>query len=60
MKWSELRDIAKKHGYEFFRHGKKHDLYIHKDNGKELPIERYWNQEIRKGLLSKLKKQIGF
>lgn len=38
MKWSELRDIAKKHGYEFFRHGK------------ELTIERHWNQEIRKGL----------
>lgn len=60
MKWSELREIAKKHDYEFFRHGKKHDIFIHKINGKQLPIERHWNQEIRKGLLIKLKKQIGF
>ena len=42
------------------RHGKKHDIYIHKTTGLQLPIERHWSQEVRKGLLSKLKKQIGF
>ena len=59
MKWSELKDVAIEHGYELFRHGKKHDIYIHKTTGLQLPIERHWSQEVRKGLLSKLKKQIG-
>ena len=60
MKWSELRAVAKTRGYELYRHGKKPDIYIHKETGEQLPIERHWNQEIRVGLLGKLKKQIGF
>lgn len=61
MKWNELLRIAKEKGFILHRHGSKHDIYVHKDRPEDyLQIERHWNSEIRKGLLVKLKKQIGF
>ena len=61
MKWNELLKIAKTKGWEFERHGKKHDIYTHKDKPEDfLQIERHWNSEIRPGLMNKLKKQIDF
>ena len=53
MNWNELRKKAIKYGFEFLEHGKKHDAYINR-------IERHWNQEVRSGLMNKLKKDIGF
>lgn len=61
MKWNELLKIAKEKGFVLHRHGSNHDIYVHKDRPEDyLQIERHWNSEIRKGLLAKLKKQIGF
>lgn len=49
-----------KYGFEFLEHGKKHDAYINRETGKIIRIERHWNQEVRSGLMNKLKKDIGF
>ncbi|MCH5220300.1 MAG: type II toxin-antitoxin system HicA family toxin [Muribaculaceae bacterium] len=59
MKWNELVKIAISKGYRFYSHGKKHDIYVN-DKGERLIVERHGSQEIRPGLLSTLKKQIGF
>ncbi|MBO4481270.1 MAG: type II toxin-antitoxin system HicA family toxin [Bacteroidales bacterium] len=60
MKWSELRKIAEKKGWYFWRRGGKHDLYRHPDKKDILEIERHGSQEIRTGLYFKLKKMVGF
>lgn len=59
MKWKELIKIATEKGYRFYVHGKKHDIYVN-DNGERLIVERHGSQEIRKGLMNSLKKQLGF
>jgi predicted RNA binding protein YcfA (HicA-like mRNA interferase family) len=60
MKWKELIKIAEAHGYRFKEHGKKHDRYINPETKQEILVERHGSQEVRKGLLMVLKKQIGF
>ena len=60
MKWSELRKIAERNGWYLYRHGSKHDVYLHKDKDYPVEIERHGSQEVRTGLYYKLKKQIGF
>lgn len=59
MKWKELIKIATDKGYTLYAHGKKHDIYVN-DNGERLIVERHGSQEIRKGLMNALKKQLGF
>lgn len=59
MKWKELIKIATEKGFRLYAHGKKHDIYVN-DNGERLIIERHGSQEIRKGLMNNLKKQLGF
>lgn len=59
MKWKELVKIAEAKGYRLHSHGKKHDIYVN-DSGERLVVERHGSQEIRKGLMMSLKKQIGF
>lgn len=59
MKWTELIKIATAKGYRLMTHGKKHDIYVN-DNGERLIVERHSSQEIRTGLMNKLKKQLGF
>lgn len=59
MKWKELIKIATDKGFRFSAHGKKHDIYTN-EKGDLLIVERHGSQEIRKGLMNKLKKQIGF
>lgn len=59
MKWNELIKIATDKGYRLYAHGKKHDIYVN-DNGERLIVERHASQEIRKGLMNALKKQLGF
>lgn len=59
MKWNELIKIATEKGYRLYSHGKKHDIYVN-DNGERLIVERHASQEIRKGLINNLKKQLGF
>lgn len=60
MTWKELETIARAHGYKFVSHGKKHDKYVNAEKGSIIQIERHWSQEVRKGLLNALKKEIGF
>lgn len=50
----------KVYGYRFVSNGKKHDLYENPETGSKIMIERHSSQEVRKGLLSALKKEIGF
>lgn len=59
MKWKELIKIAIDRGYHLYSHGKKHDIYIN-DKGERLIVERHGSQEIRSGLMNKLKKQLDF
>ena len=60
MTWNELIKIAKEHGFVFVRHGSRHDEYKNPKTGKTIQVERHWSQEVRKGLLKCLKRQIGF
>lgn len=59
MKWNELIKIATAKGYRLYSHGSRHDIYVN-DNGERLIVERHGNQEIRKGLMKALKKQLDF
>jgi len=60
MKWSEIRKIAEKKGWQLKRHGGKHDLYTHPDKDFPIQIERHDSQEVKPGIFYSLKKQIGF
>lgn len=59
MKWSELKKIAIKKGFKFYKSLNGHELYINEETKQVIMLERHWSQEIRKGLMEKLKKQIG-
>ena len=60
MKWSEIEKKATEKGWILAKHGKRHDIYLHPDHDEPLVMERHQSQEVKKGLLNKLKKQIGF
>ncbi len=60
MNWSELKREAERHGFEFVKHGKKHDKYFNPQTGIMIDFERHWSQEVRPGLMKSLKKKIGF
>ncbi|MCM1079721.1 MAG: type II toxin-antitoxin system HicA family toxin [Bacteroidales bacterium] len=60
MNWNELKRKAVKHGFVFRKHGGKHDEYYNPKTNVVIQIERHWNQEVRKGLAEKLRKEIGF
>ena len=55
-----MRKKAIEHGFVFFKHGSRHDIYVNKETGKIIQIERHWSQEVRAGLMKKLKREIGF
>lgn len=59
MNWNEMRREAVTHGYKFLKHGGKHDIYVN-DAGTRILLERHWKQEVRPGLMKKLRKDIGF
>ena len=59
MKWNELKRIAIAHGFQFYKGLKGHDLYINRETKKTIMLERHWSQEVRKGLVNKLRKDIG-
>lgn len=60
MNWNEIKRLAELHGFKFIRHGKRHDIYYNPETGSVIQIERHWSQEISKGLMKRLKKDIGF
>lgn len=60
MKWNELKRIAIAKGFRFYKSLKGHDLYINEETNKIVMLERHGSQEVRKKLMHKLKKDIGF
>lgn len=54
-----MKRLAISKGYEFVRHGKKHDIYMHPVKKDILQIERHWSQEVRPKLMKKILSQIG-
>lgn len=58
MKWAELRRLAEDAGWKLVRHGSKHDIFVHSGRKDVLMMERHYGQEVRKGLLNKILKQI--
>lgn len=59
MNWKEMLKKVENAGYQFHRHGKKHDIYIHPVKKDIVQIERHWSQEVRPGLMKKILNQIG-
>ena len=59
MNWNELLKKVKAKGYKFYKHGGKHDIYVHPDTGDTVTIERHWSQEVRPGLMKRILSQIG-
>lgn len=55
-----MKKKATENGFEFLKHGSRHDIYVNKNNGKIILLERHWSQEVRPGLMNKLKREIGF
>lgn len=56
MIWKEVERLAVKNGWQFVRHGSRHDIYI--KNGIPLELERHWSREVKIGILIKVLKQI--
>lgn len=42
MNWNEMKRLAISKGYEFVRHGSRHDIYRHPVKKDILQIERHW------------------
>ena len=59
MNWNELLKKVKAAGYEFDRHGSRHDIYRHPQKKDYVQIERHWSQEVRPKLMKKILGQIG-
>ena len=59
MNWNEVEKYARKKGWEFERHGTKHDIYRHPNKPYKIQIERHWSTEVKDGLLKTLLKRIG-
>ena len=59
MKWSELRRKAERNGWYLVRNGSNHDIYAHEEKDFRIQIGRHDSEEVKKGLLRKLTKQIG-
>lgn len=59
MTWQEFERLARKKGFQFVKHGRKHDEYYNPETDITIQIERHWTQEIRKGLQATLMKAIG-
>ena len=60
MNWNEMKRKAVQHGFKFLSHGKEHDVYWNEETGVRIRLERHWSQEVRPGLMNKLKRVIGF
>ena len=60
MNWNEMKRKAVEHGFKFVKHGGKHDIYFHPETKQVIQLERHWSQEVRPGLMKRLKQQIGF
>lgn len=60
MNWNEMKKKAIEHGFKFYKSRGNHDEYYNEETKQVILLERHWSQEVRKGLMHRLKKQIGF
>lgn len=58
MNWNDIRRIAVKQGFVFLRHGSAHDIYLNRQTGETVLIERHWSQEVKPGLQKKLNQML--
>jgi predicted RNA binding protein YcfA (HicA-like mRNA interferase family) len=56
MNRNDFIRFLEQYGLEFFRHGSRHDIYIHKLTGKKVAVPRH--TEIKNKLLKKVLKEI--
>jgi len=56
MNRNDFIRFLEQYGLEFFRHGSRHDIYIHKATGKKVAVPRH--TEIKNKLLKKVLKEI--
>ena len=59
MKTSEFIRQLKKQGIKFLEHGSNHDWYINPDNGKVAQLGRHGTQDIKKGTMNQILKDLG-
>jgi predicted RNA binding protein YcfA (HicA-like mRNA interferase family) len=59
MTVSELVRYLKKNGITFVRHGTKHDEYRNPNTGDTAQVPRHQSQELKKGTLEKILKDLG-
>lgn len=59
MKVGELQRLLRKQGCKFVRHGSRHDTWINLANGLEAQIPRHQSDEIPKGTLDRILKDLG-
>jgi predicted RNA binding protein YcfA (HicA-like mRNA interferase family) len=48
--------FLERHGLEFYRHGSRHDIYIHKTTGKKIAVPRH--SEIKNKFIKNVLKEI--
>ena len=50
MTWKELQKMAVRAGWQFYKHGGKHDVYFKED--KKILIDRHWPQEVKSDFMN--------
>lgn len=58
MKYNELCQWLKKQGCEIERNGKRHDIWVNQATGGRIAMPRHGTQEVPKGLLKKIEKEL--
>jgi len=56
MNRNDFISLLKQCGLEFFKHGSRHDIFIHKDTGKKVAVPRH--SEIKNKFLKKILNEI--
>ena len=56
MNRNDFIRFLEQYGLEFFRHGSRHDIYIHKTTGKKVAVPRH--SEIKNKFLKKILNEI--
>jgi len=56
MNRKDFINFLERYGLEFFRHGSRHDIYVHKITGKKVAVPRH--AEIKNKFLKKILNEI--
>jgi len=59
MTTSEFVRYIKKRGAKFLKHGANHDWYINPENGNVTQVGRHGAQELKKGTVQRMLKDLG-